>query len=58
MLFLPVALPVLIGAVSGSRAALDGEGWSGVGGWLQLIVAFDAVFLVLSSLVFEYVLEE
>ena len=58
MLFLPVALPLLIGAVSGARAALDGEGWSGAGGWLQLIIAFDAVFLVLSSLVFEYVLEE
>ena len=58
MLFLPVALPLLIGAVSGARAALDGEGWDGVGGWLQLIVAFDIVFLVLSSLVFEYVLEE
>lgn len=58
MLFLPVALPLLIGAVTGAREALDGEGWSGVGGWLQLIVAFDVVFLVLSSLVFEYVLEE
>ena len=58
MLFLPVALPLLIGAVTGARAALDGEGWDGVGGWLQLIVAFDVVFLVLSSLVFEYVLEE
>ena len=58
MLFLPVALPLLIGAVSGAKAALDGEGWDGMGGWLQLIVAFDVVFLVLSSLVFEYVLEE
>ena len=58
MLFLPVALPLLIGAVTGAREALDGEGWGGVGRWLQLIVAFDVVFLVLSSLVFEYVLEE
>ena len=58
MLFLPVALPLLIGAVTGAREALDGEGWDGVGRWLQLIVAFDVVFLVLSSLVFEYVLEE
>ena len=58
MLFLPVALPLLIGAVSGAREALDGGGWDGVGRWLQLILAFDAVFLVLSSLVFEYVLEE
>ena len=58
VLFLPIALPLLIGAVSGSREALDGGGWSETGRWLQLIVAFDAVFIVLSSLVFEYVLEE
>ena len=58
VLFLPIALPLLIGAVSGSREALEGGGWSETGRWLQLIVAFDAVFIVLSSLVFEYVLEE
>ena len=58
LLFLPVVLPIVIGAVAGTGEALDGTGWSGVGRWLQLIVAFDVVFLVLSSWAFEFVLEE
>ncbi len=58
LLFLPVVLPIVIGAVAGTGEALDGNGWSGVGRWLQLIVAFDVVFLVLSSWAFEFVLEE
>ena len=58
LLFLPVVLPIVIGAVAGTGEALDGNGWSGVGRWLQLIVAFDIVFLVLSSWAFEFVLEE
>ncbi len=58
LLFLPVVLPIVIGAVVGTGEALDGNGWSGIGRWLQLIVAFDVVFLVLSSWAFEFVLEE
>ena len=58
LLFLPVVLPIVIGAVAGTGEALDGNGWSGVGRWLQLIVAFDVVFLVLSSWAVEFVLEE
>ena len=58
LLFLPVVLPIVIAAVTSTSASLDGEGWSGVGKWLQFIVAFDAVFLVLSSWAFEFVLEE
>jgi len=58
LLFLPIVLPVIIGAVSGTDAAIAGDGWDSVGKWLQFIVAFDAVFLVLSSWAFDFVLEE
>jgi heme exporter protein B len=58
LLFLPISLPVIIAAVSGSAASLDGDGWDGVGMWLQFMMAFDMVFLVLSSWAFQYVLEE
>jgi heme exporter protein B len=58
LLFLPVVLPVIIGAVASTSAALDGDGWDGVGRWLQFILAFDLVFLVLSSWAFDFVLEE
>lgn len=58
LLFLPVILPVIIGAVTSTSAVLSGDGWSGVGRWLQFITAFDVVFLVLSSWAFDFVLEE
>ena len=58
LLFIPLSLPLLIGAVSGTAAALDGEGWSGAGRWLQLILAFDAALIVVSSWAFEFTLEE
>ncbi len=58
LLFIPLSLPLLIGAVSGTAAALDGEGWSGAGRWLQLILAFDAALIVVSSWAFAFVLEE
>jgi heme exporter protein B len=58
LLFLPVVLPIIIGAVTSTGAAIDGDGWDGVGKWLQFILAFDAVFLVLSSWAFDFVLEE
>lgn len=58
LLFLPVILPVIIGAVTSTASVLQGHGWSEVGRWLQFIVAFDVVFLVLSSWAFDFVLEE
>jgi heme exporter protein B len=58
LLFLPIVLPVIIGAVTSTGSVLQGEGWDGVGRWLQFILAFDAVFLVLSSWAFDFVLEE
>ena len=58
MLFLPVVLPVIIGAVATTGEVLEGGGWSEISRWVQLLVAFDLLFLVVSSLAFEYVLEE
>ena len=58
LLFLPVVLPIIIGAVATTGSVLEGGGWEEVGRWVQLILVFDVVFLVISSLAFEYVLEE
>ena len=58
VLLLPVAVPVVIAAVEATRAILDGASWSDVGRWWQLILAFDVIFLVVSSFVFGAVLEE
>lgn len=58
ILFLPIIVPVIIGAVKTSEQALAGEPWSSLFPWLQIIVAFDAIFLVVSFLIFSFVIEE
>jgi len=58
ILFFPVVTPVIIAAVKASGLILEGGAWSDMSSWLQILVAFDVVFLVVSALVFEYVIEE
>ncbi len=58
ILFLPIVVPLIISAVKASELALSGEPWSSLASWLQIIVAFDAIFLVVSFLIFTYVVEE
>lgn len=58
MLMLPVTLPLLIAAVSATGAILDGMPLSAVRAQLQLLGAFDILFLTVSWLLFEFVLEE
>ena len=58
ILFLPIVVPVIISAVKASGIALTGGSWGDVFQWLQIILAFDAIFLVVAYLVFGYVIEE
>jgi heme exporter protein B len=58
ILFLPIIVPVMIAAVKASASALAGGAWSDITGWLIVIVAFDAVFVVVSLWVFNFVIEE
>ena len=58
VLFLPIVLPVLIGAVELTSRAIEGEGILDTGRWLPLLGVFDAIFLVLCPWVFRLVLEE
>ncbi len=58
ILFLPVVVPIIIGAVKASGMALAGDSWSEISSWLQIIIAFDVIFLVVSFLIFAYVIEE
>ncbi len=58
ILFLPIVVPLIISAVNASEMALAGESWSGISSWLQIIGAFDAIFLTVSFLVFTFVIEE
>ena len=58
ILFLPIAIPVIISAVKASELALAGESWGSLSSWLQIIVAFDVIFLVVSFFTFNFVVEE
>jgi len=58
LLFLPVASPVIIAAIKSSGLALSGESWGAIASWLGVMAAFDVIFLVVSPLVFEFVIEE
>jgi len=58
MLFLPLVVPVIIGAVVASGTALEGGSWSDIMKWIQLIAVFDVLFLVFSAFAFEHVLQE
>jgi heme exporter protein B len=58
ILFLPVVVPVIIAAVEATAVVLDGRPWGDMSTWLQIMIAFDVIFLVISTLVFEFVTEE
>jgi len=58
ILFFPIVAPIIISAVKASELALSGAPWSSLYSWLQVIIAFDAIFLVVSFLVFAFVIEE
>lgn len=56
LLLLPVSIPVLIAAVETTRYALGVNDEPGF--WFKLMVVYDVVFVTVSYLVFEFVLEE
>jgi len=58
ILIFPVIIPVVVSAVKLSNTILSGESIITSSGSLKLIIAFDIIFVLACSLVFEYVLEE
>ncbi len=58
ILFLPIVVPLIISAVNASGLALSGKDWGSLASWLGIIVAFDVIFLVVSYLIFAFVIEE
>jgi heme exporter protein B len=58
ILMLPVTMPLLIAAVSATAGILNGLPLAAVGAQLQLLGAFDILFVTASVLLFDFVLEE
>jgi len=58
LLMLPLAAPLLIGGIQATTTLMAGEEFGAVSHWLNLLAAFDAVFLVVGWMAFEYVVAE
>lgn len=54
----PIVAPVIIAAVKLTGRILQGKSWAGDNPWLNLLIVFDIIFVTISFLLFEYVIEE
>jgi heme exporter protein B len=57
VLLLPLAIPLIIGAVEATRGALRADPFLMYRQWLELLLVFDLIFLVVSFWAFEWILE-
>lgn len=58
LLLFPVAVPVVIGASESTRVLFQHDPLGNPWQWVRVLAAFSAIFMVVSWLTFEYVLEE
>ena len=58
IVFLPVSVPILLAAVEATAIVLRGEETRYLFSWIRILLVADFIFLVLSYLLFEYVLED
>jgi heme exporter protein B len=58
ILLFPVMVPVFVAGVQAVSELLDGETLAGITRWVQLLVAYDAIFIAAAMLLFDYVVEE
>ncbi len=58
ILLFPVVLPVLIPAVKASVGFLQAYGMERIRPWLNLLIAYDVIFIAVAFMLFDYVVEE
>jgi len=58
ILLFPVVVPVMLASVKLTAAILDRVAFGEVQNWFSLLVAFDAIFMALSVILFDFVVEE
>ncbi|HYV97712.1 MAG TPA: heme exporter protein CcmB [Gemmatimonadaceae bacterium] len=57
LLLFPMLVPVLLAAVSASKALLTGDVMHESGAWIRFLLGYDVVFLTATLLVFEKIIE-
>ena len=58
LVLFPVLIPLIINAVKATSIIFNGGGYSEIAPFLKIIICFDIIFLVVSALVYEFVVEE
>ena len=58
IIFFPIVVPVIIASVKATDLIINDGTWDDMSSWLEILIAFDVIFLVVSALVFEFVIEE
>ncbi len=58
ILVFPIAVPMVIASVKATAIILDGKPLPSIQAWLKILIAFDAVFLLLAYLTFGFIMEE
>ena len=58
ILLFPVVLPVLVAALKASNGFLQGFEMTEILPWLNLLLVYDVIFIAVSFMVFEFVVEE
>jgi heme exporter protein B len=58
ILLFPVAIPVLIAAVKASNGILLALEWESIAPWVNLLIAYDVIFIAVAFMTFDYVVEE
>jgi heme exporter protein B len=57
ILLLPLLIPPVLGIVNSLKAVFDGEGLGQIGNWLKFMTGYDLVFISLSRILFDKVIE-
>jgi len=58
ILLFPIMVPAMIAAVKATGGIVDGQQLSEIAHWVRLLVVFDVIFLAISFMTFDYVVEE
>jgi heme exporter protein B len=58
ILLFPVALPVIVAAVKATAGVVDGLPYAQWQSWLGVVAAFDVILIALSTMTFDYIVEE
>ena len=58
VLLFPIMVPAMIASVKATGGILDGQSLSEIANWVRLLAVFDLVFLAISFMTFDYVVEE